>query len=143
MPAATREGELLQALAFELPAARPYVTPEAIEFATAESRAELTPPPRLMFATAGLTALVVTQLTPAMTPALVPLPEQFSTRTPTSLTPLATPYVPPPTVPATCVPWPLQSSVAPPSTASTPELARPENSLCANRMPVSMMYAVT
>jgi hypothetical protein len=94
------------------------VTPEAIELATALSSAVLAPPPRLMLATAGLRAFWVTQLTPAMTPAFVPLPEQFSTRTPTRLTCLATPQVVPPTVPATWVPWPLQSSAAPPSTAS-------------------------
>jgi hypothetical protein len=107
----------LQAFAVELPAARAYETPELIEEATALSSAVLTPPPRLMLATAGFTAFWVTQLTPAMTPALVPLPEQLSTRTPTSLTAFATPYVLPPTVPATCVPWPLQST-APVPTAS-------------------------
>ena len=93
MAEATRDGEELQAFADELPAARAYVTPELIELATALSSAVLTPPPRLMFATAGFRAFWVTQLTPAMTPALVPLPEQFSTRTPTSRTALATPYL--------------------------------------------------
>jgi hypothetical protein len=37
----------------------------------------------------------------------------------------------------------LQSSAEPPSTASKPLAARPPNSLCKKRMPVSMMYAVT
>src|SRR5688500_6501936 len=110
MAAPTRDGDELQALAFELPAASAYVTPELMELATALSSVVLTPPPRLMLATAGLTALLVTQLTPAMTPAVVPLPVQLSTRTPTSRTALATPYVLPPTVPATCVPCPLQST---------------------------------
>ena len=56
---------------------------------------------------------------PAMTPEVEPLPLQFSTRTATRLTPLATPYVEPPTVPATCVPWPLQSAAgSAPSIAS-------------------------
>src|SRR6185503_4778777 len=50
---ATRAGEELQAFALLLPAAIAYVTPEAIELATAVSRAVETPPPRLMFATAG------------------------------------------------------------------------------------------
>ncbi|GAB3811010.1 hypothetical protein GCM10027605_50330 [Micromonospora zhanjiangensis] len=115
------------------------MTPEEIELATALSSVVLAPPPRLMFATAGLTALAVTQLTPATTPEVLPLPEQSSTRTPTSRTALATPYEVPPTVPATCVPWPLQSSAEPPSTASYPLLALPPKSLWENRMPVSMM----
>ncbi|MET3425671.1 hypothetical protein BJ973_004883 [Actinoplanes tereljensis] len=46
---------------------------------------------------------------PETTPAVVPLPEQLSTRTPIRVTSLATPYVEPPTVPATWVPCPLQS----------------------------------
>ena len=41
----------LHASVFELPAAIAYETPELIELLTALSRAELTPPPRLMFAT--------------------------------------------------------------------------------------------
>ena len=49
------------------------------------------PPPRLMFATAGLTWFWVTQSTPAMTPAFEPEPEQLSTRTACSVTCLATP----------------------------------------------------
>ena len=91
-----------------------------IELLTAVSSELDAPPPRLMFATAGWPArwFVVTQLIPAMTPDVAPLPEQSSTRTPMSDTPFATPYVEPPTVPETCVPWPLQSSAEPPSTAS-------------------------
>ncbi len=81
-----------------------------------------------MFATAGLMAFWVTQSTPAMTCELVPLPLQLSTRTPTSCTPLATPNEEPPTVPATCVPWPWQSSAEPPSMASNPLVARPPKS---------------
>src|SRR3981081_3741818 len=65
----TRAGELEHAswgLAkmSPLPAAIAYVTPEAIEFWTAASRAVSTAPPRLMFATAGLIALAVTQSMP-------------------------------------------------------------------------------
>jgi hypothetical protein len=56
---------------------------------------------------------------------------------------LATPYAVPPTVAATWVPWPLPSSALPPSIASNPVIARPPKSLCENRMPVSMMYAMT
>jgi hypothetical protein len=52
---------------------------------------------------------------------------------------LATPWALPPTVPATCVPWPLQSSAVPPSTASWPLVARPPKSWWVVRMPVSMM----
>ncbi len=113
-----------------------------IELLTAVSSAEETPPPRLMFATAGLPAvwLPVTQSMPAMTPESVPLPVQSSTRTATRLTSWATPYVSPPTVPATWVPWPWQSSVPRPSLiALKPEVARPLNSACERRMPVSMM----
>ena len=58
-----------------------------------------------MFATAvALPLLVTAQFTPAITPELVPEPSQPSTLTATSCTPLATPQVLLPTVPATCVP---------------------------------------
>ncbi len=56
-----------------------------------------------MFATAGLTAFAVTQSTPAMTCDIGPDPLQPRTRTETMLTLLATPYVAPPRIPATCV----------------------------------------
>jgi hypothetical protein len=57
---------------------------------------------------------------------------------------LATPYVEPPTVPDTCVPWPLQSLAGPQGMiASKPGTARPPKSWCEYRMPVSMMYAFT
>src|SRR5262249_39113506 len=107
--APTRAGESLHAFWFSLPAAIAYVTPALIERCTAASRAALAPPPRLMFATAGLIAFLVTQSTPLITPAFVPLPLQSSTRTATSFTALASPTVEPPTVPETCVPWPLQA----------------------------------
>src|SRR6266545_1688978 len=116
--AGTRAGLKLQALALLLPAAMAYVTPELIELATALSN-------------------VVSM--PAATCAVVPLPLQFRTRTATSCTPLATPYCDPPTVPATCVPWPLQSSAVPPSISSTPLVARPPKVWWVNRIPVSMM----
>ena len=91
-----------------------------MELVTALSRAVETPPPRLMLATAGLAWFWVTQSTPMMTPALEPDPLQSTTRTAWRVTPSATPYVLPPTVPAPWVPCPLQSSWAPPSTASQP-----------------------
>jgi hypothetical protein len=95
-----------------------------------------------MLATAGAPAAwwEVTQSTPAMTPEVDPLPAQSRTRTGRSVTCLATPYVEPPTVPATWVPWPLQSLVPRPSLmAVKPDCTRPPNSLWPARMPVSMM----
>ena len=139
--AGTRAGDELHAFAFEFPAAIAYDTPALIELLTAVSSAELTPPPRLMFATEWpATRFDVTQSTPAITPEFVPEPWQFSTRTACSVTCLATPYVVPPVVPATCVPWPLQSFVPCPSpTKSAPLPTRPVNCWCVARIPVSMM----
>jgi len=54
MASLTRAGDDVLAFAFELPAAIAYVTPDAIELRTAVSSAVEAPPPRLMFATAGL-----------------------------------------------------------------------------------------
>jgi hypothetical protein len=120
------------------------VTPEAIDLVTAALSAELSEPPTLMLATAGLTACAVTQSMPPMIAEYEPEPVQSSTRTPTSLTSLATPYVRPPTVPATWVPWPLQScAVESLSMKSQPEVARPPNSAWLVRMPVSSTYTVT
>src|SRR5438093_7764429 len=97
-----------------------------------------------MFATAGDWWLLATQSTPEITPEVLPDPLQSSTRTAKSRTFLATPYVEPPTVPATCVPCPLQSLVPLPSlTAVNAPLALPPNCECEVRMPVSMMYAFT
>ena len=97
-----------------------------------------------MLATAGGRACAVTQSMPAMIAEYDPLPPQSSTRTATSLTSLATPYVEPPIVPATCVPCPLQSlATASLSTKSQPLRARPPNSWWLIRMPVSSTYAVT
>jgi hypothetical protein len=62
-----------------------------IELLTAVSSADDAPPPRLMFATAGLTWFDVTQSTPAMTPEFVPEPWQLSTRTGWIRTCFATP----------------------------------------------------
>src|SRR6476620_9988111 len=47
-------------------------------------------------------------------------------------------------VPATCVPWPLQSPVPRPSaTAVHPAATRPPNSVCPASTPVSITYALT
>src|SRR5215208_449353 len=138
---ATPDGDPVHASSLSLPAAMPYKTPSAIELRTAVSSAADLPPPRLMLATAGRPAawLPVTQSTPAITVEFSPTPAQSRTRTATSVTPLATPYVAPPIVPETCVPCPLQSSeLSPASTPSKPWIARPPNSLCVFRMPVSM-----
>src|SRR5690606_3768060 len=140
MAAAARAGEVLQAFWFSLPAATTTVTPALTMRFTAESMAEEAPPPRLMFATAGRVALFATQSIPAMTPELVPLPWQLSTRTGTRVTCLATPWTVPPTVPATWVPWPLQSLVPRPSLIAVyPAAVRPENCWWVVRIPVSMM----
>jgi hypothetical protein len=90
---ATRAGEALHALALLFPAAMAYVTPSLIERWTAASSAVEAPPPRLMLAAAASPAwwFAVTQSMPAMTPEVVPEPEQLSTRTATRLTPFATP----------------------------------------------------
>ena len=86
---AVSAGDLVHALTglpYEspLPAATVYVTPEAIEARIASSSVLSAGPPRLMFATAGRTALLVTQSTPAMMSPYEPVPAQSSTRTATS-----------------------------------------------------------
>src|SRR4029453_13964108 len=101
---ATRAGEELHAFALLLPAAIANVTPEAIALRTASSNAVETPPPRLMFATAGVEWFARTQSIPAMTPDVDPEPLQPRTRTGCSSTDLATPQMEPPTVADTCVP---------------------------------------
>src|SRR5688500_2643737 len=104
-------------------------TPELARLLTALFSAEEKPPPRDMFATAGLMRFTRTQSTPAMIAEYEPEPEQFNTRMPRSSAPLAMPYVLPPMVPATCVPWPLQSWPLPPSASYGLE-ARPPNCEC-------------
>src|SRR5687767_9075643 len=132
-------GDCVQASIALLPAAMEYVIPAAIEAATAASRSGNELPPRLMLATAGNTAFAVTQSTPAITCVKEPKPAQSSTRTATRFTSLATPQVVPPTVPDTCVPWPLQSSaMGSLSMKSNPWLACPPKSLCVIRIPVSI-----
>jgi hypothetical protein len=84
---------------------------------TAASRLLLVGPPRLRFATAGVPAtwFAAAQSNPAMTPDMLPDPLQSRTRTATGVAPFATPWVLPARVPATWVPWPLQSPVPRPS----------------------------
>jgi hypothetical protein len=73
---AARAGEELQALALLFPAATAITTPSLITFCTAASSAALAPPPRLMFATAGVPAVwwPTIQSSPAITPDHVPEP---------------------------------------------------------------------
>ena len=87
---ATRAGEKLAALVFELPAAIAYVTPAASNCARRFERG------RRAAAQAHVgdrraDTVVVTQSTPAITPALEPDPLQESTRTAKRVTLLATP----------------------------------------------------
>lgn len=49
----------------------------------------------------------------------------------------------PPTVPATCVPCPLQSTCCPSPVNVPPHLARPPKSVCPVLIPVSIIYDVT
>ncbi len=125
---ATRAGVKLQASLLLLPAAMAKTTPSAIALRTAVSTVALAPePPRLMLATAGAPAawLPATQSMPAATPAKLPEPWQLSTLTAVNATPLATPYCEPPMVPATWVPWPLQSVLLPSPVVLVPQTARP------------------
>ncbi len=136
----TLAGEWVHGLGSTLSPATVYTTPEAIDLVTAPSRVALPGPLKLMFATAGLTALRVTQFTPATACDTVPLPRQPSTRTEWMRAPLATPWRVPAAIPATCVPCPLQSVAGPPGvTASNPVNARPPKSVWVRRTPVSRM----
>ena len=77
-----------------------------MDWATASSTEGVISPVRLTFTTAGAMWLAAIQSMPASTCSLLPLPVQSRTRTGWSVTPLATPQVVPPAVPATWVPWP-------------------------------------
>src|SRR5687768_10741358 len=114
MAEAALAGETLQAFPLSPPAPTDTNTPELARLLTAVLTADEKPPPTDMLATAGFTRFKRTQSTPAMTPAVVPEPVQLSTRTPCSRTWLATPYAVAPMIPATWVPWPLQSAPLPP-----------------------------
>src|SRR5689334_3290941 len=95
-----------------------------------------------VFATAGVIRLAVTQLTALMAPDVVPLPAQLSHFTPCRRTPLATPYDAEPMVPATCLPWLLQSVLVL-SIALKSNVARPPKFAWVGSTPLSMMYACT
>src|SRR5262245_38786401 len=93
---AALDGDELQALAFELPAATARKTPADARLFAAVLTADENPPPSDMLATAGLMWFVRTQSIPAITPEFDPEPLQLSTRTARSLMDFATPYVVPP-----------------------------------------------
>ncbi len=137
----TEAGDPPQAFLPSLPAAATKVIPEATTRRTAASRARLRLPPMLMLATAGLrgarAASRTTQSRPLIMADRRPSPRQSATFTATRETPLATPNVFPPTVPATCVPWPLQSRELSRNTALCPARARPPNSWWRVLIPVS------
>src|SRR5215213_1279031 len=99
MASGTRAGVVLHAS---------WAMPSAIIRPTASSTELFAAPPSDRFATAGARLVTggswwsaMTQSIPAMTPLQLPEPSQPRTRTATRRTPLATPYVAPPTVPAT------------------------------------------
>src|SRR6187455_1312414 len=109
-----RAGDCVQASTPELPAAIAKTTPLSAAALTASSTAVLTPPPRLILATAGFTALALTQSMPLMTSEYEPDPLHPRTLTAVSGAPGTMPTTSrllsrAATVPATCVPWPLQS----------------------------------
>src|SRR5690606_2809353 len=96
-----------------LPAATARKTPASTAAAAAALMASDLPPPRLMLPTVPLGhspeatrcgASFATNSSPAITDDAVPDPPALSTLTANSLVFLATPYVLPPIVPATCVP---------------------------------------
>jgi hypothetical protein len=86
-------GEAPHALALLLPAATTMVMPSATARATAAFRALDNPPPKLMFATAGVPAMwfVMAHSIPAMTPDVEPQPVHDKTRIGTSCADFATP----------------------------------------------------
>src|SRR5947207_3470668 len=67
-------GDTLHASLLSFPAATTNVTPDLLALSTASLSVTLFPLRRLMLATAGLTALAVTQSMPAITPEVVPEP---------------------------------------------------------------------
>src|SRR5687768_4813503 len=99
MISAARAGDVLHASTFSLPAAATTSAPAFINRTHASSIACVAGPPSDTFTTAGLRRFAAIQSSPAITPLIVPLPEQSITRTDTRLAPGATPYVAPPTVP--------------------------------------------
>jgi hypothetical protein len=109
-------GDVVAAFVLLLPAATARNTPAPIIARPALLMAVEVLPPSDMLATVPLGQLRVaesdvTKFMPATTPDVVPEPEASSTFTANSDVFFATPYVFEPTVPATCVPWPLPSEL--------------------------------
>src|SRR5688572_30178184 len=104
MASGSLAGELSEALRFSLPAATITGTPRAIRARVAWLAAGEVLPEILTLATDTGSAFWATQLIPAITLSNGPPPVQSNTRTGTNLAFLATPYVVPTAVPATCVP---------------------------------------
>ncbi len=146
-------GECPQASSLKFPAATTVVIPDSIMCCTAVSSAvERDLRLRDMLTTAGRRAWAVTHSTALMTdssaagvvpPARPALPSsQAMAWTRTSSAFGATPYVRPPMMPATKVPWPSpppskQSPASGSPTKSAPRDARPPNSACLTSIPVS------
>jgi hypothetical protein len=86
-------GDTPHALALLLPAATTIVMPSATARATAAFNVLDNPPPKLMFATAGVPAMwfVMAHSMPAITPDVEPEPEHDNTRMGTSCAVFATP----------------------------------------------------
>src|SRR5689334_1934172 len=125
-----------------LPADAARKTPELIMLVSAVRSGPSAGQFQEALATAGLIAFLVTHSTAAIAEADVPLPAQSSHFTPCNRTLFATPYVVDPIVPATWVPWPMQSVLLE-SIPLKSKLARPPKSGCEGVIPVSMMYACT
>src|ERR671912_1130247 len=120
-------GSRSQEFAPVLPAEVARKTPESIIAVSAAASVSLQPKFHEVFATAGRCAFAVTKSTAAIAPDRLPAPAQLSQRTACRRTFLATPYVSDPIVPATCVPWPLQSTFGPPNALKS-AVARPSKS---------------
>ena len=88
---AAAAGEVVHASVEPLPAATATNTPELARLLTASSSVWLLPPPKEMFATAGLAAWALTQLTAAVMVALSEPPPQLPILTDRIWTCLATP----------------------------------------------------
>ena len=139
-------GLTVQASFDAFPAATTTVIPASTIARTPASSAGSIPPPRLRLATAGARPLrsCSTASIPLRISEVVPRPSQRNTLIGTIVTLLATPTLLPPMVPATCVPWPVQSVVPSDwSTEENPVLTRPANSGCVASTPESMTKAVT
>jgi len=104
-------GEYWHASAFELPAATTTVTPASVARSIAVPTKLCVPrPPKLALMTAGRRPFCTIQSTARVHQENCPPPLLLRVLTPWIVTPLATPYWVPPTVPAQCVPCPCTSS---------------------------------